>query len=98
MYEVVSPAGNTTTQQLANTHKVELDLKGKKLGLVLIPFPNGGTLLESVSRLIAQKFPGLEVVNVKSGKHLTWGEHTDHTFTEVVKESGIDAARVAVGC
>jgi hypothetical protein len=98
MYEVVSPSGNATTQQLTNTHKVELDLKGKKLGLVLIPFPNGGTLLESVSRLIAQKFPGLEIVKVKSGKNLTWGEHTDSTFTEVVKESGIEAALVAVGC
>ncbi len=98
MYEVVSPAGNPTTQQLSSSRKVELDLNGKKLGLVLIPFPNGGTLLESLSRLIAQRFPGLEVVKIKSGKTLLWGEHTDNTLTDVVKESGIDAALVAVGC
>jgi hypothetical protein len=98
MYEVVSPAGNSTMQQMSASGKAGLDLNGKKLGLVLIPFPNGGALLESVSGIIAQRFPGLTVVKVKSGKNLTWGEHTDNTLTDVVKESGIDAALVAVGC
>ena len=98
MYEVVSPAGRPAAGQISGTASAGLDLTGKRVGLVLIPFPNGGTLLETLAGLLKQRFNGLETVKVPSGKNLPWGEYPDASLTDVVRESGINAAIVATGC
>jgi hypothetical protein len=98
MYEVVSPTGQPTNAPTSDVSSTGLDLTGKKIGLVLIPFPNGDILLETLAGLLKQKFSGLETVKVPSGKNMSWGEYPDASLTQVVKERGIDAAIVAVGC
>lgn len=97
MYEVVSPAGKPVMQEILQTTS-GLDLAGKKIGLVRIPFPNGDTLLETLAGLMKERFDGLEYVKLPSGKSLNWGDYPDDTLADVVRESGIDAAMVAVGC
>ncbi len=98
MYEVVSPVGKPVTEELSSVTSTGVDLTGKKLGLVQIPFPNGDVLLEVLADLMKKRFKGLEVVKLPSGKSLTWGDYPDSSLTDVVKESGIDAAIVAIGC
>ena len=98
MFEVVSPIGKPTTIETSGRAMGTLDLTGKKLGLVQIPFPNGNVLLESLAELLKRQFKGLESVNIPSGKELAWGDYPDSTLTEVVKDAGIDTALVAVGC
>lgn len=98
MFEVVSPTGKPATLETTGTATAALKLEGKKLGLVQIPFPNGDVLLESLADLMKKRFAGLEYVKIPSGKELGWGDYPDSTLTEVVKESGINAALVAVGC
>jgi hypothetical protein len=97
MYKVVSPAGKPVTKEMRRSAGAGLDLAGKKIGLIRIPFPNSDVLLEVVADLVKKKFRGLEVTKIPSGRNLSWGDHPDVTLTEVVKESGIDAALVAVG-
>ncbi len=98
MYEVVSPAGKPVNQSTLGVASKGLDLTGKKIGLILIPFPNGDTLLETLAGLLKQKYDGLEVIKIPSGKTLSWGEYPDASLTQVVQEAGINAALVAVGC
>ncbi len=98
MYEVVSPAGKPVTREISSTSAAGLDLTGKKLGLIRIPFPNADVLLETMASLMQRKFAGLQVLKIPSGRGLPWGEYPNATLTDVVKESGIDAALVAVGC
>ncbi len=98
MFEVVFPAGKPATTEALGKASAGVDLTGKKLGLVQIPFPNGDVLLESLAGLMKEQFKGLEFVKIPSGKKLAWGDYPDNTLTEVVKESGINAALVAVGC
>ena len=97
MYEVVSPAGKPAVQEILQTTS-GLDLAGKKIGLVRIPFPNGDTLLETLAGLIGERFEGTEFVKLPSGRNLGWGDYPDDSLTDIVKEAGIDAAMVAVGC
>ncbi len=98
MYEVVSPAGKSTGEQAPGLPSSGLNLAGKKIGLVMIPFPNGDTLLETLAGLLKHKFDGLQTVKIPSGRNLSWGEYPDASLTQVVKEAGIDGALVAVGC
>ncbi len=98
MYEVVSPAGKPINVSPSGAASTGLDLTGKKIGLVLIPFPNGDTLLEMLAGLLKQKYDGLDVIKIPSGKNLSWGEYPDPSLTQVVQEAGINAALVAVGC
>jgi len=98
MYEVVSPAGKPSTKEIPRLASAGLDLAGKKVGLVRIPFPNGDVLLETMADLMKKRFKGLEFVKLPSGKGLAWGDYPDSSLTGLVKESGIAAALVAVGC
>ena len=98
MYEVVSPAGKSAAKEMPRPASAGLDLVGKKVGLVRIPFPNGDVLLEKMADLMKQRFQGMEFVKLPSGKGLTWGDDPDSSLTDLGKESGIDAALVAVGC
>ncbi len=98
MYEVVSPVGKPVTGEIPSVASVGIDLAGKKLGLVRIPFPNGDALLETLAELMRKRFKGLEFVKFPSGKNLTWGDYPDKSLTAVVKESGVAAAIVAIGC
>ncbi len=98
MYEVVSPAGNPIRELASEIAGTGLDLTGKKIGLVMIPFPNGDTLLETLAGLLKQKITNLETVKIPSGKSLSRGDYPDASLTQVVKDAGIDGALVAVGC
>lgn len=97
MYEVVSPAGRPAVKGIAPSG-AGLDLAGKKVGLVRIPFPNGDVLLEKLASLIGERFDGMEFVKLPSGKNLSWGDYPDDSLTDIAREAGIDAAMVAVGC
>ena len=97
MHEVVSPAGKPAAREVPQATS-GLDLAGKKVGLVRIPFPNGDVLLETLAGLIKERFSGMEFVKLPSGRSLAWGDYPDDSLTEVVREAGIDAAMVAVGC
>ena len=98
MYEVVSPAGKPATEEMTIMPSAGINLTGKKLGLIRIPFSNADVLLETLADLMKKRFKGLEVLKIPSGKNLAWGDYPDNSLTDVVKESGIDAAMVAVGC
>ena len=97
MYEVVSPAGKPVVTETPSTSS-GIDLTGKKVGLIRIPFRNGDVLLEALATLLSQQFEGLELVKLPSGKSLTWGDYPDSSLTDLVKEASIQAAIVAVGC
>ena len=97
MYEVVSPAGKPAVKGIAQSGS-GLELSGKKVGLVRIPFPNGDVLLEKLAELIGGRFDGMEFVKLPSGRTLNWGDYPDDSLTDIARESGIDAAMVAVGC
>jgi hypothetical protein len=47
---------------------------------------------------MGERFEGMEFVKLPSGRDVAWGDYPDDSLTEVVRESGIDAAMVAVGC
>ena len=98
MYEVVNPAGKPVTEEILSTRSVELDLTGKRVGLVRIPFPNSDILLEALAGLLEERFEGLECVKLSPGKGLVWGDRPDSSLADIVKEAGIDAAMVAIGC
>ncbi len=98
MYEVVSPEGETAIEALPNISNLGIDLKGKRIGLVRVPFQNGDVLLETLAGLMEKRFQEIEVVKVQSGRNLGWGDYPDSSLTEIVKNAGIDAAIVAVGC
>lgn len=98
MYEVVSPSGVAAKGGISDIYGAGLELANKRLGLVRIPFPNGDVLLETLAGLLKQRYGDLEIVKIPSGKNLSWGDYPDTSLTDVVKESGINAAMVAVGC
>jgi hypothetical protein len=98
MFEVVSPLGKPAYEASPNILSLGLDLVGKKVGLVRVPFQNGDVLLETLADLMKKRFQGLEIVKIPSGKNLNWGDYPDDSLTEVVKDTGIEAAVVAVGC
>ena len=97
MYEVVSPAGKPAVKEISQS-ATGLDLAGKKIGLVRIPFPNGDVLLETLAGLIGKRCEGTEFVKLPSGRGLGWGDYPDESLTDIAREAGIDAAMVAVGC
>ena len=98
MYEVVSPEGGTAIEASPIISNLGTDLNGKKIGLVRVPFQNGDILLETLAGLMEKRFQGIEIVKVPSGRNLGWGDYPDNSLTEMVKEAGIRAAVVAVGC
>ena len=104
-YEVVSPVGEPASGKDTGAGNFRIppappisNFTGRKLGFVWTKFRNGDVLLRAFADLLAKRFEGMQFVNLPSGRTLGWGEYPDATFTDVVKESGVDAVIAAPGC
>ncbi len=98
VYEVVSPLGKQVSERIASVPAIS-SLEGKKIGFIWNGFANGGVLNEAFMDLLEKRhIKGLKLVKLTSGKTLDWGEHPDKSVGAVVKESGVDAVVVTMGC
>ncbi len=103
LYEVVSPVGEDAPSssgrgQAKFCAPPLADLNGKKIALIWTVFANGNIVLEAFARLLSQRYPGMEFIKMPPGRNAKWGQSPERNLTDLVRESGIDAAIVAAGC
>lgn len=96
-YAVVSPVGETAAKGLRLAPQLA-DLTGKTVGLVWIRYINGDVLADALIDLLSRRFEGLRCAKLPPGKGLGWGDYPETSIGEVVKEAGVDAAIVLIGC
>lgn len=96
-YEVVSPLGEPAARQFGSAGPIS-DLSGKRIGLIWSAYVKGDILAEALADLLERRFPGIEFSKLPTGRGAEWGAYPDHSLTELVSESGIDAAIVTIGC
>ncbi len=96
-YKVVTPIGKPSAQRIPLSPSLS-SLEGKTIALEWNNFPNGDVILDAFADLLGKRFKGLRGIKLPAGKGLKWGEDNfDKSVGAVVKESGADAAIVAVG-
>ncbi len=96
MYAVVSPLGRQAEEKIVSVTS-GLDLTDKKVALVPMAIRNSGVLLEALADLLRKQFTGLQFIKLPPGEGNP-GDFLDESFTGMVKEMGVDAAIVGVGC
>ncbi len=98
VYEVVSPLGKQASERIVSAPAIS-SLEGKKIGFIWTMFANGNVLGEAFMDLLEkQRVKGLKLIKLPPGKGLRWGDIPDKSVGAVVKEAGVDAAVVTIGC
>ena len=98
VYEIVSPLGQKTSGTIPLVSPLA-SLDGKTIGLMWTLYTNGDVLANTVKDLLGKRFNNLKFVALPPGKGRQWGNYPDNqTIGEVVKESGVDALIVTMGC
>ncbi len=98
VYEIVSPLAKKTTGTIPLVSSLA-NLEGKTIGLMWTLYTNGDVLANMLKDLLGKRFKNLEFVELPPGKGRQWGNYPDNaTIGEVVKESGVDALIVTMGC
>ena len=98
VYEIVSPLAQKTNGTIPSVSPLA-NLDGKKIGLMWTLYTNGDVLANMVKDLLVKRFKNLKFVALPPGKGRQWGNYPDNqTIGEVVKESGVDALIVTMGC
>lgn len=95
IYEVLSPLGRSSATEIVSSAGIELH--GKKVALVPMMIRNSDVLLESLANLLEKRFSEIQFIKLPPGEGNT-GDFLDESFTDMVKEAGIDAAIVGCGC
>jgi len=96
-YEVVSPLGDAVTKKIFPAPPLP-DLEGKRIGFIWTIFTNGDVLAHALMDLLGKRFKDVETVKLPGGKGLGWGDYPDESIEDVVREAGVDAVIVTVGC
>ncbi len=98
VYEVVSPLGKQASEKIASAPAIS-GLEGKKIGFIWTVFANGNVLAEAFMDLLEKRrFKSLKLIKLPPGKDKPWGDRPDKSVGDVVKEAGVDAAVVTMGC
>ncbi len=98
VYEIVSPLAQKTSGTIPLVSPLA-SLEGKTIGLMWTLYTNGDVLANMLKDLLVKRFKNLKFVALPPGKGRQWGNYPDNqTIGEVVKESGVDALIVTMGC
>ncbi len=97
VYQVASPLGEQLTKKISPARPLP-DLEGKKIGFMWTIFTNGDVLAEALMDLLGRRFENVETVKLPAGKGMSWGDYPDESIGELVREAGVDAVIVTVGC
>lgn len=97
IYDIVSPAGKRIIEAISPVGPL-LSIEGKKIAFVWGSFTNGNVLLDALMGLFEKRFKTSKLTRLPSGKGLRWGDSPDETIGATVREAGVDAVVVAVGC
>ena len=98
VYKVVRPFGRRSGDTISPTSPL-LSLEGKTIGFMWTLFTNGDVLANALMDLIGKQFEGTKFAKLPPGKGRQWGNYPDDpSVGAVVKESGVDALIVTMGC
>ncbi len=98
IYEVVSPLGKRAGGSIPSVSPLT-GVEGKTLGVMWTLYTNGDVLAKALMDLLEKRFNNLKFIMLPPGKGLQWGNYPDNqTIGDVVKESGVDALIVTMGC
>jgi hypothetical protein len=97
LYEVVGPLGKSAPKKITPAHPLS-QLHGKRIALIWTIFSNGDLLADTLMDLLHNRFKDIETVKLPAGKNAKWGDYPDESIEDVVKEAGVDAAVITVGC
>ncbi len=98
MYEVARPFSKRSGDKISLAPPLE-KFEGKKIGLMWVLFTNGDTLANSLIDLLGKRFNDIEFVRLPPGRDRVWGEYPhEPSIGDLVKEAGVDAVVVTIGC
>lgn len=97
IYEVANPVAQPSAENIPSAEPLS-GMEGKKIGFMWTIYTNGDILAEMLMELLSNEFKDLETVKLPAGKRQRWGEYPDKSLDSVVKETGVDAVVVTIGC
>jgi hypothetical protein len=97
LYEVVRPLGKATLKKVVPAEPLA-GLDGKKIGFVWTIFTNGDLLVDVLADALQKRYKNLKTVKLMPGKAAKWGDYPDESIREVVRDAGVDAVIVTIGC